>query len=109
MVVDLQSGQARRVLDGHPSTQMEKDVQVKADGQVLRRPDGRGVEFAADGIALTRDGRHLYWQSIKGKTLYRIPTDALVGAASAQDIEGKLERVGENGVAEDSKKRLRVA
>jgi sugar lactone lactonase YvrE len=98
--VDLQSGQARRVLDGHPSTQMEKDVQVKADGEVLRRPDGRGVEFAADGIALTPDGRHLYWQAIKGKTLYRIPTEALSSSTSEQEIETKVERVGENGVAD---------
>ena len=100
VVVDLQSGQARRVLDGHPSTQVEKDVQVRADGAVLRRPDGRGVEFAADGIALTPDGRHLYWQAIKGKTLYRIPTEALLGAAPARDVESQVERVGENGVAD---------
>jgi sugar lactone lactonase YvrE len=100
VVVDLQSGQARRVLDGHPSTQMEKGVEVKADGEVLRRPDGRGVEFAADGIALTPDGRHLYWQAIKGTTLYRIPTDTLVGASSGGSIESKVERVGDNGVAD---------
>lgn len=101
VVVDLQSGKARRVLDGHPSTQAEKAVQVKADGQVLRRPDGRGVEFAADGIALTPDGRHLYWQAIKGKTLYRIATAVLYDAqASDRDIAAKVETVGENGVAD---------
>src|SRR3712207_5018136 len=101
VVVDLQSGKARRVLHGHPSTQAEKDVQVKADGQVLRRPDGRGVEFAADGIALTPDGRHLYWQAIKGKTLYRIATDTLENAqASDRDIAAKVETVGDNGVAD---------
>jgi hypothetical protein len=53
VVVDLQNGSARRVLDGHPSTQPEKNVVVKIDGQELRRPDGRGVEFAADSIALS--------------------------------------------------------
>ncbi len=101
VVVDLQSGKARRVLDGHPSTQAEKAVQVKADGQVLRRPDGRGAEFAADGIALTPDGRHLYWQAIKGKTLYRIATDTLENAqASDRDVAAKVETVGENGVAD---------
>jgi sugar lactone lactonase YvrE len=101
IVVDLRSGGARRVLDGHPSTQVEKDIQVKADGEVLRRPDGRGVEFAADGIALTPDGRHLYWQAIKGKTLYRIATDALDSAkASDKDVAAKVETVGENGVAD---------
>jgi sugar lactone lactonase YvrE len=101
IVVDLKEGKARRVLDGHPSTQPEKDVQVKADGHVLRRPDGRGVEFAADGIAITPDGRHLYWQAIKGKTLYRIPTQVLSDAkASSETIEGAVETVGLNGVAD---------
>ena len=32
LVVDLQSGAVRRLLDGHPSTQPEKDVVVKIDG-----------------------------------------------------------------------------
>src|SRR3954463_14201149 len=40
VVVDLQSGRARRVLDGHPSTQPEKNVVVKIDGRELRRPAG---------------------------------------------------------------------
>lgn len=101
VVVDLQSGRARRVLDGHPSTQPEKGVVVKTDGRELRRPDGRGVEFAADGIALSPDGRQLYWQAIKGTTLYRIPTETLENArASAQEVAAKVERVGDNGVSD---------
>ncbi len=81
IVVDLGTGNARRVLDGHPSTQPDRTVQVKSDGKVLRRPDGRGVEFAADGIALSRDGKTLYWQAIKGKTLYSIDTASLAQGA----------------------------
>jgi sugar lactone lactonase YvrE len=101
VVVDLTGGQARRVLDGHPSTQMETSVQVRTDGRVLRRADGRGVEFSADGIALTPEGRHLYWQAITGRTLYRIPTEALVDAAlNGADAGARVERVGENGVAD---------
>ncbi|MFL5334109.1 MAG: L-dopachrome tautomerase-related protein [Geminicoccaceae bacterium] len=102
VVVDLSSGKARRVLDGHPSTQPEKGLVVKTDGRELRRPDGRGVEFAADGIALSRDGRHLYWQAIKGRTLYRIPTEALDAAvmAEAADVSGQVEEYGRDGVAD---------
>ncbi len=77
LVLDLATGRARRVLDGDPSTQPDKGVTVSVDGKPLRRPDGRGVEFAADGIALSHDGKQLYWQAIKGKTLYRIATDLL--------------------------------
>jgi len=102
VVVDLSSGKARRVLDGHPSTQPEKGVTVKADGRELRRPDGRGVEFAADGIALSPDGETLYWQAIKGRTLYRIATRTLIetGFRGGQDAGPQVESYGKNGVAD---------
>ena len=101
LVVDLSSGNARRLLDGHPSTQPEKGVVIKTDGKELRRPDGRGVEFAADGIALSPDGKYLYWQAIKGRTLYRIATGVLDDAALPEkSVEGKVETVGENGPAD---------
>ena len=101
VVVDLESGQAMRVLDGHPSTQVEKDVVVEADGAPLRRPDGRGVEFSADGIALSPDGEHLYWQAIKAHTLYRIVTEILETTGLAgEDVAGDVEEFGENGVSD---------
>lgn len=102
VVVDIKTGAARRVLDGHPSTQPEKGLVVKADGKDLRRPDGRGVEFAADGIALSPDGAYLYWQAIKGKTLYRIATEALVskGLENGADLAADVEPFGVNGVAD---------
>ena len=97
IVVDLPGGQARRVLDGHPSTQPEKGVVVKTDGRELRRPDGRGVEFAADSIALSPDGRHLYWKALTGRTLYRIATQALDDARlSPRQVDARVERVGDS-------------
>lgn len=109
IVVDLGSGKARRVLDGDPSTQPDASVTVTYDGKPLRRPDGRGVEFAADGIALSPDGKTLYWQAIKGKTLYSLPTDTLIpgigtaltpNAVAEKSLAGKIETVGENGPAD---------
>lgn len=109
IVVDLDSGSAKRILSGDPSTMPDKSVTVSYDGKPLRRPDGRGVEFAADGIALSNDGKTLYWQAIKGKTLYSLPTDALTGWAAAsvvpdtltdKSLSGKVTRIGENGVAD---------
>jgi len=109
IVVDLDSGTAKRLLSGHPSTMPDKSVTVQYDGKPLRRPDGRGVEFSADGIALSPDGKTLYWQAIKGKTLYSLPTDALTGWATAsfvpemlsdKTLTGKIATVGENGVAD---------
>jgi sugar lactone lactonase YvrE len=99
LVVDIAAGKSVRVLDGHPSTQMKKGLIVTADGKELRRPDGRGVEFSADGIELSKDGDYLYWQAIKGDELYRIPTAALIGAGlKGEDVSGQVEQYGINGV-----------
>jgi sugar lactone lactonase YvrE len=77
VVLDVQSGKSWRVLSDDPSTQAEKDVVVQTDGKPLRRPDGRQPQFNADGIALTADGKTLYWQALTGKTMYRVTTEAL--------------------------------
>ena len=94
VVVDLATGQGRRLLDGHPSTQFEKDVTIVIDGRELRRPDGRQPMFNSDGIALDGRGEYLYWQALTGKTLYRIPTAALVDvSAKADQIGQRVEKV----------------
>jgi len=101
VVVNLQSGAARRVLDGDPRTQREPGVVVTVDGQELRRPDGRGAQFSADGIALSPDGRTLYWQALTGTTLYSVPTAALDDPTLAPGaLAARVARVGVNGVAD---------
>ena len=77
IVVDLESGDSWRTLDGHASTQVDPDVKVKIDGKPLVRPDGRQPMFASDGIAISNDGETLYYQALTGETLYAIATDKL--------------------------------
>lgn len=109
IVVDLASNTPRRLLSGHPSTQLEKGTKVMIDGKPLERPDHRGPAFAADGIALDPKGEYLYWQALTGKTLYRIATAALTGAASP---DAAVEKLGTTCIADgywmDSKGRLFV-
>lgn len=98
VVVDLASGKARRVLDGHPSTQPEKGVVVSTDGRALRYPDGRPVLFAADSIALSSDDAWLYWKALTGNTLYRIRTAALTGSGLAgADVSSRVQSYGKVG------------
>ena len=85
IVVDLESGRSWRALDGSPTTQVDKTVAVTLDGRPLRRPDGRQPTFAADGIAISNDGRTLYWQALTGQTLYAIDTALLAEQVSDQD------------------------
>jgi sugar lactone lactonase YvrE len=100
IVVDLDGGTAFRALDGHPSTQMEKDVTVTTDGKPLVRPDGRQPAFASDGIALSNDGKTLYWQALTGRTLYSIDTAKLTKDASKEAIEAAVAKVGTTTVAD---------
>ncbi|WP_233222426.1 SMP-30/gluconolactonase/LRE family protein [Allosphingosinicella deserti] len=100
IALDLESGSARRLLHGHPSTQPEKIV-VTHHGRPLRRSDGRGAEFAADSIELSPDGDYVYWQALTGYTLYRIATSALDDRALSPDALGDaVEEVGKTGVSD---------
>jgi sugar lactone lactonase YvrE len=83
VVLDIESGQAWRVLRDDPSTQFEPSVTVTTDGQPLRRPDGRQPLFNADSLALSKDGKTLYWQALTGATLYRLSTSSIQSAAAA--------------------------
>ncbi len=101
IVVDLAGNTARRLLDGQPSTQLEKDVTVRTDGRPLKRPDGRGPQFAADGIALDPQGQYLYWQALAGRTLYRVATASLTNAGlPAPQLDAAVEKVGTTCVAD---------
>jgi len=94
VVLDLDSGVARRVLAGHPATQAE-DIEVVIDG----------VPFTstvhADGIALDAAGGWLYWQALTGHTLYRLPTAHLRDPARDDAaLAAAIETVAESGVAD---------
>ncbi len=99
VVVNLSTGRGHSRLDGHPSTQPDRTAEITIDGRKLQRPDGRGMTVAADGIALSRDGRSLYWQALTGRTLFRIDT-ALLSGDDHESIGAKVEKVGTTCVAD---------
>ena len=58
MVVDLKTGQARRLLADHPSTKVEPGTEIVVDGMKIIDPKtGKTPEFHADGIAFDQGGR----------------------------------------------------
>ena len=100
VVVDLATGAARRVLEGHPSTQSEGLV-LRFDGQELRMPDGSLPQIHSDGIALDPDGSRLWWHALTGRTLYRIDTSSLRDAAlPAEALAAKVEKVMETAACD---------
>jgi len=100
IVVDLVSGSSFRALDGNPSTQVEKTVKVVVDGKPLVRPDGRQPAFAADGIAISNDGKTLYYQALTGKTLYSIETALLRPEVDELDRRAAVRTVAQTHVAD---------
>lgn len=100
VVVDLATKKARRVLDAHPSTHSE-GITITVEGKPWKRPDGSAPRVHADGIALSPDGAFLYYQSLTGRTLYRVPTEALRDAkATEAALAAKVEVVGKPGPAD---------
>lgn len=94
VVLDTTTGQARRLLDGDGSTQVDKSVKVVIGGQEIHTADGRGVQFAADSISIDPKGEFLTWQPLTGKTLYRIATAVLNNATLSPDqVSAKVETV----------------
>ena len=82
IVVDLASGEAWRKLDNHPSTSADEEATLKVEGDVLKiRPpnsdETKPVAVASDGIALSPDGKTLYYTSMTRRDVFAVPTDAL--------------------------------
>ncbi len=74
IVLDLNSGRGRRVLDGHPSTVAQ--TPLVAEGKVLRDPQGKPVNIHADQLEVSPGGEWLYYQACSGG-LWRIGTKFL--------------------------------
>lgn len=100
IVVDLATGQSRRLLDGHYSTQAEK-TKVVIGGEAWRRGDGSLPRVHADGLTLSRDRDYLYYQALTGRHLYRVPTAALRDRElSAEALGRTVELVTESGISD---------
>ncbi|QHG65474.1 L-dopachrome tautomerase-related protein [Pseudomonas putida] len=112
IVVDLVTGTARRVLDRHPSLQVEPGVTVMAHGAEVW--SGKPLQIGINGIALSPDGETLYWTVTTGTRLHALPT-SILRQASASEVQivsaiQDLGAVGGNtdGLATDARGRLYI-
>lgn len=76
IVIDLSSGQMRRVLSTHYSTKSDPAYKYIIDGRELMK-EGKPAKFNSDGIALTPGGDWLYYKPLTDDKLYRIKTEFL--------------------------------
>ena len=113
IVVDLNTGLGRRVLQGHPSV-LAENIPFTVNGRKLgvRLPDGSIAEplAAVNPIAIDRKGKYLYYGAMKGRSLYRILVSKLL---TEVDLGGAIERYSDkpicDSIAIDSKDNIYAA
>jgi len=90
IVLNLKTGDARRVLDGHPSTTAGgRDIIL--DGDVLKAPNGQPLKVNTDPLEVSPDGHWLYFGPLEGPWS-RLETRFLDDpAVSPKDIASKVE------------------
>ncbi|MDY6936647.1 MAG: L-dopachrome tautomerase-related protein [Cyanobacteriota bacterium] len=99
IVVDLATGNARRVLENHASV-IAENADMVVEGNLLQqqRPDGSTVNprIGVNPIALDPDDEWLYYGPMTGTQMYRIPTaDLLDETLSDAELEQRVEAYGE--------------
>jgi sugar lactone lactonase YvrE len=103
IAIDLATGGAKRRLAQHSSTASSKGVVKLVEGRAVmkRGRDGSSspVQGGANGIALSPDGRRLYWAPLIGRHLYAVATDLLLDPqADDAAIGAAVEDLGEKGL-----------
>lgn len=115
IILDLASGRSWRRLAGHSSTRPAQGFVASVEGQPLmvRPPDGTSapLQIGSDGLALSPDGKWVYYCPLSSRRLYRVPTNLLADPAIPEkQISDAVEDLGEkpasDGLEFDDKGRL---
>jgi sugar lactone lactonase YvrE len=115
IVVDLATGRCWRRLAGHPSVLADPDFVPIVDGRpfMVRPAGGEPTPYAvgSDGIALSADGRHVYYCPLSSRRLHRVAADALADPhATDAEVAATVEDLGfkpmADGLESDDKGRL---
>jgi len=100
-IIDLASGEARRVLADHPSTHAEKGVVTSVEGKLMYMGPNLPATFQSDGIAVIHNGgtEYLYYHAVTAYTLYRLPVKALRNRSlTDDDLAASIETVAASGI-----------
>ncbi|AJK50853.1 L-dopachrome tautomerase-related protein [Burkholderia plantarii] len=105
IVVDLDSGSAIRRLTGDASTSADPAFSPVFDGETLMARDASGhatpLTIASDGIALSPDGKTLYYCPLSSRRLYAVPTALLRDpAVSEAELSKAVRDLGEKGASD---------
>ncbi|PKA73093.1 sugar lactone lactonase YvrE [Pseudomonas baetica] len=105
IVVDIASGRAMRRLSGVPSTSVDPSFVPVVEGLpvMVKGADGKQkpLGVASDGIALSADGKTLYFTPLSSRHLYSVPTALLRDSSvSEQQLAAAVQNLGEKGASD---------
>jgi sugar lactone lactonase YvrE len=106
IVVDLASGKSWRRLHDHPTTKPDPSFVPVVEGEILqiRLPGKPPAKFAvgSDGIAISPDGKTLYFCPLTSRHLYTVSVDAFADQnKSDAEVASTVKDLGEKGGASD--------
>jgi Major royal jelly protein len=81
IILDQQTGAARRVLTKDPKTRADPSIVPVIDGKEFRRANGKVQVVNVNLLELSNDGRWLYFTCLFGPMLRRIETKYLLDAS----------------------------
>ncbi|EHH67297.1 SMP-30/gluconolactonase/LRE family protein [Gluconobacter morbifer] len=103
VIVDVATGNARRVLTKHPAILAEPGFMAIVEGEPRRYlpKHPQMVSGGVDGIAITKDEKRLYFSALTSRRLYSLPTDLLADPSAGDDrLAAAMRDEGEKGVAD---------
>ena len=105
IVVDLASGRSWRKLNDHPSTKaVQKFVPIVENRALMQRIPNQKIKYVglgSDGIAISADGKRLYYCPLSSRRLYSVSTDALADESmSPQQVAATVIDHGDKGASD---------
>lgn len=106
IVMDIASGKASRRLSGAAQTSVDPDFVPVVEGRsalLTKGTDGKpkALGVASDGIALSADGKDLYFSPLSSRHLYAVSTALLRDpAVSEAQLQAAVRNLGEKGASD---------